>query len=185
MEKIMCLNFVKERTQKCDRENREWRWRQIKSIYRLHLDLAVKQLCYNSCLNAWATNAPLSEIKSYVLVLSFYIKMMKRRTLQACSFWHSIKKVGQGGVLPPFPPCLRACIYHRNIVSEYKLQRKSLNHEIMTSFFTCFFHEKKTNVVTCFFNINIKIAYEQSSFLSFMNKFSEMAVSRCSSKLVL
>ena len=93
MEKIMCLNFVKERTQKCDRENREWRWRQIKSIYRLHLDLAVKQLCYNSCLNAWATNAPLSEIKSYVLVLSFYIKMMKRRTLQACSFWHSIKKV--------------------------------------------------------------------------------------------
>ena len=30
--------------------------------------------------------APLLEIKSYALVLSFYIKMMKRRTLQACSF---------------------------------------------------------------------------------------------------
>ena len=30
--------------------------------------------------------APLSEIKNYVAVLSFYIKMMKRRTLQACSF---------------------------------------------------------------------------------------------------
>ena len=29
---------------------------------------------------------PLAEIKNYVVVLSFYIKMMKRRTLQACSF---------------------------------------------------------------------------------------------------
>ena len=56
MEKIICLNFVEERTQKCDRENREWRWCQIKSIYRLHLDLVVKQLCYISCLNACATN---------------------------------------------------------------------------------------------------------------------------------
>ena len=56
MEKIMCLNFVEERTQKCDRENWEWRWRQIKSFYRLHLDLVVSQLCYNSCLNAWTTN---------------------------------------------------------------------------------------------------------------------------------
>ena len=57
MEKIMCLNFVEESTQKCDRENQEWWWRQIKSIYRLHLDLVVKQLYYNSCLNAWATNS--------------------------------------------------------------------------------------------------------------------------------
>ena len=53
---------------------------------------------------------PLSEIKSYVMVLSFYIK---RRTLQVSSLKHSIKKdmlfslgqiqiilVGQGGVLP-------------------------------------------------------------------------------------
>ena len=56
MEKIICLNFVEERTQKCDRENREWRWYQIKSIYRLHLGLVVKQLYYISCLNAYATN---------------------------------------------------------------------------------------------------------------------------------
>ena len=42
----MCLNFLGERTQKYDRENREWRWRQIK-YFRLHLDLVVKQLCYN------------------------------------------------------------------------------------------------------------------------------------------
>ena len=52
----MCLNFVEERTRKSDRENGEWRWCQIKSIYRLHLDLVVKQLCYISCLNAFATN---------------------------------------------------------------------------------------------------------------------------------
>ena len=51
MEKIICLNFVEECTQKCDRENREWQWYQIKSIYRLHLDLVVKQLYYISSLN--------------------------------------------------------------------------------------------------------------------------------------
>ena len=56
MEKIICLNFVEERTQKCDRENREWRWYQIKSICKLHLDLVVKQLYYIICLNACATN---------------------------------------------------------------------------------------------------------------------------------
>ena len=39
----MCLNFVGERTQKCDRENREWQRRQITSIYRLYLDLVVKK----------------------------------------------------------------------------------------------------------------------------------------------
>ena len=43
----MCLNFVGERTRKCDKENRELQWRQIKAIYRLYLDLVVKQLCYN------------------------------------------------------------------------------------------------------------------------------------------
>ena len=52
----MCLNFVGERTQKCDRENQEWLWRQTKSSYRLYLDLVVKQLCYISCLNAWTPN---------------------------------------------------------------------------------------------------------------------------------
>ena len=35
---------------------------------------------------------PLSEIKSYVVVLSFYKKMMKQRTLPACSLRYSIKK---------------------------------------------------------------------------------------------
>ena len=54
---------------------------------------------------------PLSETKRYVVVLSFYIKMIKRKTLQVSSSKHSIKKdmffslgqieiilVGQGGV---------------------------------------------------------------------------------------
>ena len=35
---------------------------------------------------------PLSEIKSYVVVLSLYIKMIKRRTHQVSSSKHSIKK---------------------------------------------------------------------------------------------
>ena len=37
----LCLNSVGKRTQKCDRKNRELRWRQIKSIYRWYLDLVV------------------------------------------------------------------------------------------------------------------------------------------------
>ena len=53
----MCLNFVGERTQKCDKENREWRWRQIKSIYRLYLDLIIKKLYCINFLNALATNS--------------------------------------------------------------------------------------------------------------------------------
>ena len=35
---------------------------------------------------------PTSEIKSYAVELSFYIKLMKGRRLQACSLRHSIKK---------------------------------------------------------------------------------------------
>ena len=60
---------------------------------------------------------PLSEIKSYVVVLSFYIKMIKRRTPQVSCSKHSIKidmvfslgqieiiLVGQGeSPLPPHP----------------------------------------------------------------------------------
>ena len=46
----MCLYFVGERTQKSDREKREW------PIYRLYLDLVMKQLYYINCLSAWATN---------------------------------------------------------------------------------------------------------------------------------
>ena len=56
----------------------------------------------------------LSEIKSYVVVLSFFIKIMKQRTFQACSLKHSTKKgmfyvqsklnffkTGKGGSPPP------------------------------------------------------------------------------------
>ena len=50
----MRLNSVGERTQKGDRENRELRWRQIKSIYLWYL--VVKQLRYINSLNAWDTN---------------------------------------------------------------------------------------------------------------------------------
>ena len=57
LEKIMCLNFARERIQKCDKENRECRWRQIKSMYRLYLDLVVTKLNYINCLNGWATKA--------------------------------------------------------------------------------------------------------------------------------
>ena len=53
----------------------------------------------------------LSEITSYVVLMSFYIKMMKRRTLQACSLRHSIKKgtfscwsQAGGGVISSLPP---------------------------------------------------------------------------------
>ena len=45
-----------KRTQKCDWVNREWRWRQINSIYTWYLDLVVKRLHYINCLNLWATN---------------------------------------------------------------------------------------------------------------------------------
>ena len=86
------LEFCGGTYSEVDRENREWRWCQTKSVYRLHLDLVVKQLCYISCLNVVLLILPLSEINSYVVALSFYIKMMKRRTLQGCRLSHSIKK---------------------------------------------------------------------------------------------
>ena len=44
------------RTQKCDRENREQCWRQIKKIYRGYLHLVVNGLPCVNCLNARATN---------------------------------------------------------------------------------------------------------------------------------
>ena len=105
----MCLNFVEERTQKCDRENREWRWCQIKSIYRLHLDLVVKQLCYISCLNACATNC--STFRNQKLCCGTVFP-----ALQAFSLRHSIKKAcffirakwtclsREGGESSPPPP---------------------------------------------------------------------------------
>ena len=91
MEK-MCLDFVEVRTQKCDRENREWRWRQIKSIYRLYLDLVVKQLCSVNCLNAWANNCATFRNQKLCCDTVFLRKNDETRTLQACSLRHSIKK---------------------------------------------------------------------------------------------
>ena len=66
----MCLNFVGECTQKCDRENREWRWRQITSIYRLYLDLVVKKLYYITYLNAWASNC--ATFRNQMLCMLWY-----------------------------------------------------------------------------------------------------------------
>ena len=84
-----------------------------------YLDVIVKRLHCIDCLNPWVIKliVPLSEVKSFFVVLSFYIKMMQRRTLRTCSLKHSIKKacfsvqgkiefilVGRGGVLPPSLP---------------------------------------------------------------------------------
>ena len=103
----MCLKFLGERTQKSDRKTESGG--------------GVRQTFIGCTQNWQLSNSAimlLSEIKSYVVVPSFYIKMMKRRTLQACSLRHSIKegmfsvqgkldlfKSGRGGVLlPPSPP---------------------------------------------------------------------------------
>ena len=50
------------------------------------LNLVVKRLDCGNYLNIWA------EIDSCRVVPSFYIKMMKRRTLLACSLKHRLKK---------------------------------------------------------------------------------------------
>ena len=63
-----------------------------KPVYMWYLNLVVKRLRCINRLNPWGNNCALSEIKSYVVVLSFYIKMIKRRTLQVSSLKHSIKK---------------------------------------------------------------------------------------------
>ena len=76
------LNSVGEPPEKYNREKREWWWRQIKSIYRWYLDMVIKRLRCINCLNSWAANMSISEIKSYVVVLPFYIKKIKRKTLQ-------------------------------------------------------------------------------------------------------
>ena len=76
----MCLSFVGERTLKCDKEHRERWWRQIKSIYRLHLDLVVKQLCYINCLNAWATNCTTFRNQKLCCGTDFLRKNDERKT---------------------------------------------------------------------------------------------------------
>ena len=45
------LKFCGRRYLECDRENQEWQWRQIKSIYRSDKDLLVKHHCCINCLN--------------------------------------------------------------------------------------------------------------------------------------
>ena len=47
----MCLNSVGERTQRCDSESGECRWRQIKPIYIWYLELVVKRFRCINCLN--------------------------------------------------------------------------------------------------------------------------------------
>ena len=115
----MCLNSVGNILKRCDTENREWWWRQIKQIYiyiygtqrwwlRVFTVVIVKMLDLIRLL---------SEIKSYVVQLSFYIKMIKQRTSQTCNLKHSIKKdmfsvqgnvnlfkSGRGGEPSPYPP---------------------------------------------------------------------------------
>ena len=119
LDKVVCLKYVGERSQRCDRENQEWRWRQIKPIYTWYLELAVRRLRCINCLLLMLDllTRSLSEIKSYVVVLSFYIKIMKKRTSQACSLKYSIKKdmfsvwsklnlfkSSRRETSPPFPP---------------------------------------------------------------------------------
>ena len=86
-----------------------------KSIYRWYLELVVKRLRCINLLNTWASICV--TFKSYVVVLSFYIKLMKRRTLYFCSLKHSIKKTcflfraiwnylrGMSPPSPSFPLC--------------------------------------------------------------------------------
>ena len=85
----MGFKSVGKCAQNCDMENRERWWRQSKPTDRWYLELVVKCLRCTNCLNACATNCASS--KSCGVVPSFYIKMMKRRTVQACSLMHSIK----------------------------------------------------------------------------------------------
>ena len=113
MEKIICLNFVEERTQKCDRENREWRWCQIKSIYRLHLDLVVKQLCYISCLNACATNCA----------------TFRNQKLCCCTVFLCLEQTGlvyleQGDVLTPLSPPPRPRIDYAPALNNFETKNK-------------------------------------------------------------
>ena len=101
-----------------------------------YLDVVVKRLRCIDCLNSWVIKliVSLSEVKSFFAVLTFYIKMMQRRTLQACSLKHSIKKacfsvqgkieiilVGQGGSpTPARPPLGYALVFNINFSCTFK-----------------------------------------------------------------
>ena len=122
------LKSVEERTQKCDRGKP----RVAMTSDQTSLYVVLSLDSYASPLH-WLFKSfgllivPLSEVKSYVVVLFFYINRLKGRTLQACSLKYSIKKgmffcLGQNWnyfsraereysplpLLPPPFPCLRA-----------------------------------------------------------------------------
>ena len=95
MEKTVGLDSVGERPWKCDRENRDWWWRQIN----------VKRLGYIQCFNAsWkgllteyllkvtGNRAILWNQKLWCGTLFLHKNKMKGRILQACSLKHSIKR---------------------------------------------------------------------------------------------
>ena len=115
----------------------------------------------------------LSEIKSYVVLLSFYIKIIKQRTFQACSLKNSIKKgmfyvqgkfnffkSGRGGVLPPFlpgyaPVCLK---------SPWKLKRFAL----LKSPVFCWYTEKLKAKMLIFLGMICSIWYIFGVLLSYL-----------------
>ena len=120
----MYLNFVEKHTQKCDRENQEWWWCQIKSIYRLHLDLVVRQLCYISCLNASATNCATSRNQNLCCGTVFLHKNDETKNSSGLQFKAQHKKacflfranwtcLSWAGGSPPLPPLVTHLISDR------------------------------------------------------------------------
>ena len=143
----MCLNFVGERTQKCDRKNREWPWRQIISICRLYLDLVVKQLCYINCLNAWATSCATFRNQKLCCGTVFLDKNDERKTSSGLQFktasenacflfranWTRLTRAGgESYPLPPAPPhWIRA--YTQNYYPPTKITYEGIKIDDMTS----------------------------------------------------
>ena len=146
----MCLNFVGERTQKCDRENRERRWRQILSICRLYLDFIVKQFCYINCLNAWATHCATYRNQKLCCGTVFLDKNDEQKTSSGLQFktasenvcflfranWTRLSRAGGGSYPlppPPIPPWIRACT--QNQYPPRKTTYEDIKIDYMTSQF--------------------------------------------------
>ena len=120
----MCLNFEGELTQKCDKENREWRSRQIKSIYRLHLDLVVKKLYYINCLNAWATS--FATFRNQILCCGTVFldkndEMKNSSSRKTCFLfranWTCLSRAGRESYPPASPPLGYASVNMVSIIS--------------------------------------------------------------------